>query len=180
MVIYLTKSLRYETISANTVLEVAMRLTSKGRYAVTAMIDLALHAGIKSIPLAEISERQNISLSYLEQLFSRLRRKQLVASVRGPGGGYKLGMDAELISVGMIIEAVDERVKATKCDSTGGCNDGKRCLTHSLWDDLSKRISDFLDNITLADLMKNNEIKQMIKEQDDERNILKKIDINVV
>jgi len=157
-----------------------MRLTSKGRYAVTAMIDLALHAGAKSIPLAEISERQNISLSYLEQLFSRLRRKELVASARGPGGGYKLGMEAELISVGMIIDAVDESVKATKCDSTGGCNDGKRCLTHSLWDDLSNRISDFLDNITLADLMKNNEIKQMAKEQDHDRQMLNQINVNLV
>lgn len=157
-----------------------MRLTSKGRYAVTAMIDLALHASINSVPLAEISERQNISLSYLEQLFSRLRRKQLVASARGPGGGYKLGMDPQLISVGMIIDAVDESVKATKCDSTGGCNDGKRCLTHSLWDDLSKRISDFLDNITLADLMRNNEIKQMVKDQDEDRQLLNKIDVNIV
>ena len=157
-----------------------MRLTSKGRYAVTAMIDLALHAEIKPVPLAEISERQSISLSYLEQLFSRLRRKNLVASARGPGGGYKLGMLPGLISVGMIIDAVDENVKATKCDSSGGCNDGKRCLTHSLWDDLSERISDFLDNISLADLMANNEIKQMANEQDLDRQILDKIDINII
>jgi len=157
-----------------------MRLTSKGRYAVTAMIDLALHAEIKPVPLAEISERQSISLSYLEQLFSRLRRKNLVASARGPGGGYKLGMLPGLISVGMIIDAVDENVKATKCDSSGGCNDGKRCLTHSLWDDLSERISDFLDNISLADLMANNEIKQIVNEQDNDRQMLNKIDINIV
>jgi len=157
-----------------------MRLTSKGRYAVTAMIDLALHAEIKPVPLAEISERQSISLSYLEQLFSRLRRKNLVASARGPGGGYKLGMLPGLISVGMIIDAVDENVKATKCDSSGGCNDGKRCLTHSLWDDLSERISDFLDNISLADLMANNEIKQIVNEQDNDRQMLNKIDINLV
>ena len=157
-----------------------MRLTSKGRYAVTAMIDLALHAGINPVPLAEISERQNISLSYLEQLFSRLRRQKLVTSSRGPGGGYKLGQPPEQISVGMIIDAVDENVKATKCDSTGGCNDGKRCLTHSLWDDLSARISDFLDNISLADLMANNEIKQMVKEQDNSHLQLDKIDINLV
>ncbi len=157
-----------------------MRLTSKGRYAVTAMIDLALHAEIKPVPLAEISERQSISLSYLEQLFSRLRRKNLVASARGPGGGYKLGMLPGLISVGMIIDAVDENVKATKCDSSGGCNDGKRCLTHSLWDDLSERISDFLDNISLADLMANNEIKQIVNEQDNDRQMLNKIDINII
>jgi len=157
-----------------------MRLTSKGRYAVTAMIDLALHAEINPVPLAEISERQSISLSYLEQLFSRLRRKNLVASARGPGGGYKLGMLPGLISVGMIIDAVDENVKATKCDSSGGCNDGKRCLTHSLWDDLSERISDFLDNISLADLMANNEIKQIVNEQDNDRQMLNKIDINIV
>jgi len=157
-----------------------MRLTSKGRYAVTAMIDLALHAEMKPVPLAEISERQSISLSYLEQLFSRLRRKKLVASARGPGGGYKLGMLPGLISVGMIIEAVDENVKATKCDSSGGCNDGKRCLTHSLWDDLSERISDFLDNISLADLMANNEIKQIVNEQDHDRQMLNKIDVNIL
>ncbi|QUM75404.1 Fe-S cluster assembly transcriptional regulator IscR [Moritella sp. 24] len=157
-----------------------MRLTSKGRYAVTAMIDLALHAEVKPVPLAEISERQSISLSYLEQLFSRLRRKKLVASARGPGGGYKLGMLPGDISVAMIIDAVDENVKATKCDSTGGCNDGKRCLTHSLWDDLSERISDFLDNISLADLMKNNEIKQMVNDQDHNRQVLNKIDINII
>lgn len=157
-----------------------MRLTSKGRYAVTAMIDLALHADVKPVPLAEISERQSISLSYLEQLFSRLRRKNLVASARGPGGGYKLGMLPGLISVGMIIDAVDENVKATKCDSSGGCNDGKRCLTHSLWDDLSERISDFLDNISLADLMANNEIKQIVHDQDNDRQKLNKIDINII
>jgi len=157
-----------------------MRLTSKGRYAVTAMIDLALHADVKPVPLAEISERQSISLSYLEQLFSRLRRKKLVASARGPGGGYKLGMLPGLISVGMIIDAVDENVKATKCNSTGGCNDGKRCLTHSLWDDLSERISDFLDNISLADLMANNEIKQIVNDQDHDRQTLNKIDINII
>jgi len=157
-----------------------MRLTSKGRYAVTAMIDLALHADVKPVPLAEISERQSISLSYLEQLFSRLRRKKLVASARGPGGGYKLGMLPGLISVGMIIDAVDENVKATKCNSTGGCNDGKRCLTHSLWDDLSERISDFLDNISLADLMENNEIKQIVNDQDHDRQALNKIDINII
>jgi len=157
-----------------------MRLTSKGRYAVTAMIDLALHAEIKPVPLAEISERQSISLSYLEQLFSRLRRKKLVASARGPGGGYMLGMLPGLISVGMIIEAVDENVKATRCDSSGGCHDGKRCLTHSLWDDLSERISDFLDNISLADLMANNEIKQIVNEQDHDRQMLNKIDVNII
>jgi len=144
------------------------------------MIDLALHAEVKPVPLAEISERQSISLSYLEQLFSRLRRKKLVASARGPGGGYKLGMLPGDISVAMIIDAVDENVKATKCDSTGGCNDGKRCLTHSLWDDLSERISDFLDNISLADLMKNNEIKQMVNDQDHNRQVLNKIDINII
>ncbi|MBL1417451.1 MAG: Fe-S cluster assembly transcriptional regulator IscR [Moritella sp.] len=157
-----------------------MRLTSKGRYAVTAMIDLALHAELKPVPLAEISERQSISLSYLEQLFSRLRRKNLVASARGPGGGYKLGMLPGDISVAMIIDAVDENVKATKCDSSGGCNDGKRCLTHSLWDDLSKRISDFLDNISLADLMTNNEIKQIVNDQDHDRQMLNKIDVNII
>ena len=117
-----------------------MKLTSKGRYAVTAMLDVALHANVGAVPLADISERQEISLSYLEQLFARLRKNGLVSSVRGPGGGYLLGRDSSKISVGDVINAVDESVDATRCHgATGGCQSGMRCLTHTLWSDLSTR-----------------------------------------
>ena len=135
-----------------------MRLTSKGRYAVTAMLDVALHSHTGPVPLADISERQGISLSYLEQLFSRLRKHELVASVRGPGGGYLLGKTADAIAVGAVITAVDESVDATKCQGKEGCQGGERCLTHALWRDLSERISDFLNSITLAELVNNQEI----------------------
>lgn len=143
-----------------------MRLTSKGRYAVTAMLDVALHSDSEPVPLADISERQDISLSYLEQLFSRLRRAGLVSSVRGPGGGYLLGMSMHDISVGMVIAAVNESVDATKCHGTEGCQGGIRCLTHSLWRDLSVRISDFLDDISLGELVQKNSIQQVATRQD--------------
>lgn len=143
-----------------------MRLTSKGRYAVTAMLDVALHSQDGPVPLADISERQGISLSYLEQLFSKLRKASLVASVRGPGGGYRLGREAFDISIGTVISAVDESVDATKCAGKGGCQGGSRCLTHTLWRDLSDRISDFLDNITLGQLMNDNEVLQIADRQE--------------
>lgn len=142
-----------------------MKLTSKGRYAVTAMLDVALHAKEGPVPLADISERQGISLSYLEQLFSKLRKAGLVASVRGPGGGYRLGLNAEQIAVGMVISAVDELVDATKCHGKEGCQGGTRCLTHTLWRDLSSRISTFLDGITLGELMQDNEVQQISDRQ---------------
>ena len=145
-----------------------MRLTSKGRYAVTAMLDVALHSNDGPVPLADISERQGISLSYLEQLFSRLRKNGLVASVRGPGGGYLLGKEAATISVGEVITAVDESVDATKCQGKEGCQGGERCLTHVLWRDLSERISDFLNNINLAELVNNKEILDVADRQDHE------------
>ncbi len=143
-----------------------MKLTSKGRYAVTAMLDVALHSQQNPVPLADISERQGISLSYLEQLFSKLRKAGLVASVRGPGGGYRLGTDAYSIAIGTVIAAVDESVDATKCHGKEGCQGGSRCLTHTLWRDLSSRISDFLNNITLGELMKDNEVLQISDRQD--------------
>ncbi|MDO6497687.1 Fe-S cluster assembly transcriptional regulator IscR [Photobacterium sanguinicancri] len=143
-----------------------MKLTSKGRYAVTAMLDVALHSQDGPVPLADISERQGISLSYLEQLFSRLRKAGLVASVRGPGGGYRLGEDADAIAIGMVIAAVDESVDATKCHGKGGCQGGSRCLTHTLWHDLSSRISGFLNNITLGELMKDNDVQAISDRQD--------------
>ncbi|MDW6092080.1 Fe-S cluster assembly transcriptional regulator IscR [Vibrio rhizosphaerae] len=142
-----------------------MRLTSKGRYAVTAMLDVALHSQQNPVPLADISERQGISLSYLEQLFAKLRKAGLVASVRGPGGGYRLGNEAYAISVGHVISAVDESVDATKCSGKGDCQGGTRCLTHTLWCDLSSRISDFLNNITLGDLMNDNEVIEISDRQ---------------
>ena len=147
-----------------------MKLTSKGRYAVTAILDIALHAGTDPVCLADISERQNISLSYLEQLFAKLRRGGLVKSVRGPGGGYRLALPTDQISIGMVISAVNENINVqisigmvisavneninvTRCLGKGNCKGGVECLTHTLWQDLSDRISDFLDEITLAELV---------------------------
>lgn len=142
-----------------------MRLTSKGRYAVTAMLDVALHANAGPVPLADISVRQGISLSYLEQLFARLRKQGLVQSVRGPGGGYQLGREASLISVSAVISAVDESVDATRCQGKSDCQGGVKCLTHSLWTDLSTRIEDFLTNITLGELVQKNEVQHLAKSQ---------------
>lgn len=132
----------------------------------TAMLDVALHSQQNPVPLADISERQGISLSYLEQLFSKLRKAGLVASVRGPGGGYRLGADADTIAIGTVIAAVDESVDATKCNGKGDCQGGSRCLTHTLWRDLSSRISDFLNNITLGELMTDNEVLEISDRQD--------------
>ncbi|MFC4656272.1 Fe-S cluster assembly transcriptional regulator IscR [Rheinheimera marina] len=143
-----------------------MRLTSKGRYAVTAMLDVALHAKAGPVPLADISLRQGISLSYLEQLFARLRKHGLVQSVRGPGGGYQLGREAAQISVSAVISAVDESVDATRCQGKSDCQSGAKCLTHSLWTDLSDRIEDFLTNITLGELVRKNEVQNVAKRQD--------------
>jgi len=130
-----------------------MRLSTKGRYAVTAMLDLALNGSKGPVTLAEISENQGISLSYLEQLFAALRSKELVRGVRGPGGGYYLGKEAGEISIANIICAVDEWVEFTHCGGRQNCNRGTRCLTHTLWDDLSNEIFDFLANISLGDLV---------------------------
>jgi len=130
-----------------------MRLSTKGRYAVTAMLDLALHKGESPVTLADISVNQGISLSYLEQLFAALRNKQLVRGIRGPGGGYFLAKPAEDISIADIICAVDEWVEFTRCGGRENCHDGKRCLTHSLWNELSDEIFNFLSNINLAELV---------------------------
>lgn len=130
-----------------------MRLTTKGRYAVTAMLDLAIHHGKGPTALADIAERQGISLSYLEQLFAKLRRHSLVTSVRGPGGGYNLARQASEIPVAQVIAAVDENVDTTRCGGAGNCQDGKPCLTHALWHDLSDRIQDYLEAITLQQLV---------------------------
>ena len=143
-----------------------MRLTTKGRYAVTAMLDLAIHADRGSISLADISQRQEISLSYLEQLFAKLRKNALVSSVRGPGGGYKLQRASEAIFIAEIIDAVNESVDTTKCKGAGDCQGGETCLTHYLWEDLSEQIHGFLQNISLADLVARNEIKRIAEIQD--------------
>lgn len=148
-----------------------MRLTSKGRYAVTAMLDVALHHQHGPVPLADISERQGISLSYLEQLFARLRKRGLVNSVRGPGGGYQLGLDAVSISVGAVIQAVDESIDATRCQGKADCQGGERCLTHSLWEGLSERIEDFLANITLGELMQSSDVSGIAKRQNETQKI---------
>ena len=130
-----------------------MKLTTKGRYAVTAMLDVAMHSRERPVALADVSERQHLSLSYLEQLFSRLRRQGLVSSVRGPGGGYRLGRSAEEITVADIILAVDEPVDVTRCGGKGNCHRNSRCLTHDLWTELSHKLQDFLSARTLADVL---------------------------
>ncbi|HTO18319.1 MAG TPA: Fe-S cluster assembly transcriptional regulator IscR [Pseudomonas sp.] len=143
-----------------------MRLTTKGRYAVTAMLDLALHAQQGPVSLADISERQGISLSYLEQLFAKLRRNELVTSVRGPGGGYYLSRDSREIQVAEVIDAVNESVDATRCQGLGDCHSGDTCLTHHLWCDLSERIHEFLSGISLADLVGRSEVQEVSRRQD--------------
>lgn len=142
-----------------------MRLTTKGRYAVTAMLDLALHQDQGPISLADISNRQEISLSYLEQLFSKLRKKDLVSSIRGPGGGYCLTKNANEIFVADIIDAVDENIDATNCNKQGDCQEGLTCLTHHLWADLSHQIHSFLSGISLASLVERKETKAVSKRQ---------------
>lgn len=137
-----------------------MKLTSKGRYAVTAVLDIALNADGGPVSLADISERQHISLSYLEQLFAKLRKDGLVKSVRGPGGGYQLGLPSEQISVGMIIAAVNENIHVTKCLGRENCKNGVECLTHELWEDLSLRIESFLNEIILAELVNKRNVKR--------------------
>jgi len=144
-----------------------MKLTSKGRYAVTAMLDVTIHAVSGPVSLADISERQGISLSYLEQLFSRLRKEGLVTSVRGPGGGYRLGKCSAQIAIADVISAVNESVDATKCSGKGNCQDGEQCLTHSLWEGLSQRIEEFLKNITLSELVAKRDVQTVSKRQDE-------------
>jgi Rrf2 family iron-sulfur cluster assembly transcriptional regulator len=143
-----------------------MRLTTKGRYAVTAMLDLALHKQKGPVSLADISQRQAISLSYLEQLFSKLRKSSLVNSIRGPGGGYALKRDSSEIFIAEIVDAVNESVDTTKCRGEGDCQDGETCLSHYLWEDLSEQIHHFLEGISLADLVAKREVKEIAERQD--------------
>ena len=142
-----------------------MRLTTKGRYAVTAMLDLALHSGNGPVSLSDISSRQGISLSYLEQLFAKLRRAALVKSVRGPGGGYCLGEHESHIFIAQIVDAVNESIDTTKCKQKGDCQNGEKCLTHHLWSDLSLQIHEFLSGISLDDLMKKRDVQAISNRQ---------------
>jgi len=141
-----------------------MRLTTKGRFAVTAMIDLAMQHGSGPVTLAEISGRRKISLSYLEQLFGKLRRHHLVESVRGPGGGYHLARDMGEVSVADIILAVDEPIDATQCGGKENCDDDKKCLTHDLWAALNERIFDYLGGVSLRQLVDSQKAKEAVRE----------------
>ena len=142
-----------------------MKLTTKGRYAVTAMLDLALHFDQGAVTLAEIAKRQGISLSYLEQLFAKLRRNGLVDSVRGPGGGYNLAKVPNEISVASIVAAINESIDVRKCAGDRNCDGEFTCLTHQLWEDLSERISEFLSSITLGDLVSQPNVQEAAKRQ---------------
>ena len=143
-----------------------MRLTTKGRYAVTAMLDLALHDECGPVILADIAERQGISLSYLEQLFAQLRKRGLVKSTRGPGGGYRLGRGGKEIAVADVVTAVDESVDATRCGGKENCQGEERCLTHDLWQDLSQQIHEFLSDIDLSELVERRRVREVAKRQD--------------
>jgi len=138
-----------------------MRLTTKGRFAVTAMVDLSMRQTRGPVTLAAISERQHISLSYLEQLFGKLRRAKLVNSVRGPGGGYNLAKPIADISVAEIISAVDEPIDATQCGGKENCNDDRRCITHDLWATLNEKMNDYLNSVSLADVVSHQQGKQV-------------------
>ena len=138
-----------------------MRLTTKGRFAVTAMVDLSMRQTRGPVTLAAISERQHISLSYLEQLFGKLRRASLVNSVRGPGGGYNLAKPIADITVAEIISAVDEPIDATQCAGKENCNDDRRCITHDLWATLNEKMNDYLSSVSLADVVSHQQGKQV-------------------
>jgi Rrf2 family transcriptional regulator, iron-sulfur cluster assembly transcription factor len=143
-----------------------MRLTTKGRYAVTAMLDIALHRHQGPVSVTDVAERQSISGAYLEQLFSKLKRAGLLNSVRGPGGGYELARALGEITVSQIIAAVGEGVDATRCQGTADCQDGATCLTHDLWTALSGRIDAFLSGITLEALVAQREVRHVAARQD--------------
>ena len=143
-----------------------MRLTTKGRFAVTAMIDVAMHNGDGPVTLAGVAERQKISLSYLEQLFGKLRRAGLVDSVRGPGGGYNLARASNGVSVADIITAVDEPIDATQCGGKENCHDDRRCMTHELWANLNVHIFSFLSSVTLEQLVRQQDKKDVAVLQD--------------
>jgi len=143
-----------------------MKLSTKGRYAVTAMMDIALHEKVGPVTLADISQCQGISLSYLEQLFSKLRKHGLVKGVRGPGGGYRLAKDASEISVADIIDSVDAKIDLTNCQGKGDCNNGGQCLTHKLWFGLTTDLHEFLAGIKLDQYVNRPQITELVKKQD--------------
>jgi Rrf2 family iron-sulfur cluster assembly transcriptional regulator len=145
-----------------------VRLTTKGRYAVTAMLDLAFHSQKKPVTLTDIATRQTISLSYLEQLFARLRRAGMVKGVRGPGGGYKLSRKATEINIADIIAAVDEQIDSTRCGGEANCQKHQACLTHELWVGLSDQIKNYLKGITLAELLEKHHVQEVARRQDQE------------
>jgi Rrf2 family iron-sulfur cluster assembly transcriptional regulator len=142
-----------------------MRLTTKGRYAVTAMLDLAYHSQAKPVTLTDIATRQTISLSYLEQLFARLRKAGMVKGVRGPGGGYSLSRNAREINIADIIEAVDETVDSTKCGGKANCHNDQPCITHDLWMGLSEQIRAYLKEISLGQLLERELVSEVAKRQ---------------
>ncbi len=138
-----------------------MRLTTRGRFAVMAMVDLAMQPGSNPVTLAAISQRQKISLSYLEQLFGKIRRCALVNSVHGPGGGYRLAKDSGQVSIAEIIHAVDEPLDSTQCGGKESCRDGEKCLTHDLWANLNQHIVEYLGAITLKQVVDKQKAKQI-------------------
>ena len=158
-----------------------MNLTTKGRFAVTAMLDLAMQHSSDPVTLAEISRRQKISLSYLEQLFGKMRRRALVNSVRGPGGGYRLAKDMGRVSVADIIVAVDEPIDSTRCGGKEDCNDGEKCITHDLWEKLNDHIFDYLGTVTLKQLVDDQKQQQNgVAQVQDMRETLSKRDRTTV
>lgn len=158
-----------------------MKLTTKGRFAVTAMLDLAMQHSSDPVTLREISQRQKISLSYLEQLFGKMRRRALVNSVRGPGGGYRLAKDMGRVSVADIIAAVDEPIDSTRCGGKENCHDDKKCITHDLWAKLNEHIFDYLGAVTLKQLVDDQKAKQNgVAQVQDMRETLSKRDRTTV
>ncbi|MGX2041912.1 Fe-S cluster assembly transcriptional regulator IscR [Methylocaldum sp. MU1018] len=154
-----------------------MRLTTKGRYAVTAMLDLAYHSEKRPVTLTDIAKRQHISLSYLEQLFARLRRAGMVEGVRGPGGGYQLSRGADQINIAEIIIAVDETIDSTRCGGKANCQNSQPCLTHELWMGLSEQIRDYLASISLQDILQRKSVRLIAERQDKQASGVQGIDM---
>ena len=142
-----------------------MRLTTRGRYAVTAMLDIAIHQTGGPVTLADVAGRQGISQAYLEQLFAKLRRAGLVRGVRGPGGGFRLERDPDAIDLAAIVASVDERLEATRCDGAGNCQDGEVCLTLAVWSELSERIREYLSSTSLGELARREEVARVARRQ---------------
>jgi Rrf2 family iron-sulfur cluster assembly transcriptional regulator len=155
-----------------------MRLSTKGRYAVTAMLDLAIRYEEGPVTLADISETQGISLSYLEQLFARLKKSGLVDGVRGPGGGYCLACPPQDISIAQVINAIGEGIDVTLCEGQQDCQEGERCLTHALWDRLGTEIFNFLDDITLSGFLQREKVSELVRRQQQDSVALDVVKLN--